>query len=135
MSNASILLVDDDVELLKALSKVLERDGYKVVARSSATEAINDLQSTESKYDLVISDVSMPGMKGTTFLVALRTAFPKLPVVIMTAFGEWGQYADVLREGAFEYLMKPLDRTELLDCVKRALGSGVNGRSKSERKP
>ena len=124
MKESSILLVDDDVELLKALTKVLEKDGYAVFAHSSADDAIRFVNESKQRFDLVITDVSMPGMKGTTFLSAVKTAFPKVPVIIITAFGDWGQYMDTLRNGAFDYLNKPLDKDQLLDAVRRALANG-----------
>jgi DNA-binding NtrC family response regulator len=121
---ASILLVDDDVEVLKALAKVLEKEGYEVGAYPDARLAIQFINETKKRFDLVITDVSMPGMKGTTFLAAVKTAFPSVPVIIITAFGDWGQYMEALREGAYEYLSKPLDKAELLAAVTRALKNG-----------
>ena len=121
---ASILLVDDDVEVLKALTKVLEKEGYEVGAYPDARLAIQFINETKKRFDLVVTDVSMPGMKGTTFLAAVKTAFPSVPVIIITAFGDWGQYMEALREGAYEYLSKPLDKTELLAAVTRALKNG-----------
>lgn len=120
----SILLVDDDVEFLKALTKVLEKEGYQVVAQPTATSAMDYMSTSKEQFDLVITDVSMPGIRGTAFLAALKTAFPKTPVIIVTAFGDWGQYMETLREGAFEYLNKPVEKGQLLDAIKRALRNG-----------
>ena len=121
----SILLVDDDPELLKALTKVLEKEHYEVAAQADAGSAIRYINETKKRFDLVITDVSMPGMKGTTFLAAVKTAFPRLPVIVITAFGDWGQYMEALREGAYEYLSKPLEKADLLDAVRRALANGT----------
>lgn len=126
MNGQTILLVDDDVEVLRALTKVLEKDGFTVSAHSSATAAVRFVNESKQRFDLVITDVSMPGMKGTTFLSAVKTAFPKVPVIIITAFGDWGQYMETLRNGAYDYLDKPLDKDVLLAAVRRAL---VNGKS------
>jgi DNA-binding NtrC family response regulator len=126
VSGQVILLVDDDVELLKALAKVLEKDGYVVFAHSTANDAIRFVNESKQRFDLVITDVSMPGMKGTTFLSAVKTAFPRVPVIVITAFGDWGQYMETLREGAFDYLYKPLDKDVLLTTVRRALANGKN---------
>jgi DNA-binding NtrC family response regulator len=120
-TQAAILLVDDDPELLKALSKVLQREGYRVIAKSDAVSAVDYLGDTDERFDLVITDVSMPGMKGTTFLTVLKTAFPDLPVILITAFGDWGQYGKALREGAFDYISKPFDKAELLAVIRRAV--------------
>ena len=112
---ATILLVDDDVELLKALTKVLEKENYEVIPQPDADSAIAYLNTARKKFDLVLTDVSMPGMKGTAFL----------SVVKITAFGDWGQYMDAVRSGAFEYLSKPLEKSELLKVVRRALSNGT----------
>jgi DNA-binding NtrC family response regulator len=123
---ASILLVDDDVEVLKAFTKVLEKEGYAVVPQPDAPSAMHYVNETKKCFDLVITDVSMPGMKGTSFLTAIKTAFPRVPVIIITAFGDWGQYMEALRGGAYEYLNKPLDKNELLATVRRALTDGTH---------
>jgi DNA-binding NtrC family response regulator len=123
--SASILLVDDDAELLKALTKVLEKEGYEVLAHQDAQSAMNFVNASKKKFDLVITDVSMPGVRGTTFLAAVKSAFPRVPVIIITAFGDWGQYMDAVRNGAYEYLSKPLDKAELLATVRRALANGA----------
>ena len=120
----SILLVDDDVELLRALTKVLEKEGFTVFAQNSANAAVRFVNESKQRFDLVVTDVSMPGMKGTTFLAAVKTAFPKVPVIIITAFGDWGQYMETLRNGAFECLNKPLDKDQLLGAIRRALTNG-----------
>jgi DNA-binding NtrC family response regulator len=118
---ASILLVDDDAEFLKAVTKVLEKADYEVVALPDAPSAMDYITRTKKKFDLVITDVLMPGIRGSTFLSALKTAFPQIPVIVVTAFGDWGQYMEMLREGAYAYLSKPLEKSELLDAVRRAL--------------
>ena len=122
---ASILLVDDDTEVLKALTKVLEKEGYEVGAYTDARAAISFINETKKRFDLVVTDVSMPGMKGTAFLAAVKAAFPRTPVIIITAFGDWGEYMEALRVGAFEYLSKPLEKVELLAAVRRALQNGT----------
>jgi DNA-binding NtrC family response regulator len=120
---AVILLVDDDIEVLKALKKVLEKDGFEVLPHSTAPSAMRFVNETKSHFDLVITDVSMPGMNGMAFLGAVKAAFPKVPVIIITAFGDWGQYMETIRDGAYEYLNKPLDKAELLAVVRRALAN------------
>ena len=121
---ACILLVDDDIELLRALTKVLEKANYEVVPHSDARSAMEYINSTKKKFDLVVTDVFMPGMHGIEFLSATKAAFPRVPVIVVTAFGDWGQYMDALHEGATEYLSKPLDKAELLAAVGRALANG-----------
>ena len=125
VNGQTILLVDDDLEVLKALTKVLEKEGFTVSAHSTANAAIRFINESKQRFDLVITDVSMPGLKGTAFLSAVKTAFPKVPVIIITAFGDWGQYMQTLCNGAYDYLNKPLDKDALLTTVRRALANGV----------
>ena len=124
-SPARILLVDDDCEMLNALTFALQQAGYEVAASADALSAIHCIQSRTKPFNLVVTDVSMPGMKGIQLLTILKTAFPATPVILITAFGDWGQYAVALREGAFEYLTKPIDKAELLASVRRALTGAV----------
>jgi DNA-binding NtrC family response regulator len=118
---ASILLVDDDIELLKALTKVLERSGYTVTGHHCAETAIQELRRRQEPYDLVITDESMPGMRGIDLLHTFKESFPQMPIIIMTAFGDWGQYMEAMNAGAFEFVTKPVNKTELLAVVQRAL--------------
>jgi len=118
------LLVDDDAEVLKALTKVLEKGGYGVLPYSDAQSAMDSINRTKQSFDLVVTDVSMPKVNGGTFLGAIKTAFPKVPVIIITAFGDWGQYMSMIQDGAYEYLSKPLDKNQLLTVVSRALANG-----------
>ena len=122
-SGTTILLVDDDVEVLKALTKVLEKGGYGVLPYSDAQSAMETINRTKQRFDLVVTDVSMPKVNGGTFLGALKAGFPKVPVIVITAFGDWGQYMNMLRDGAYEYLSKPLEKNQLLAVVSRALGN------------
>jgi two-component system nitrogen regulation response regulator GlnG len=124
-SSTTILLVDDDVEVLKALTKVLEKGGYGVLPYSDAQTAMDSINRTKQSFDLVVTDVSMPKVNGGTFLGAIKTAFPKVPVIIITAFGDWGQYMDMLQDGAYEYLSKPLEKNQLLAVISRALANGA----------
>jgi DNA-binding NtrC family response regulator len=132
---ASILVVDDDAEMLKALTHALQTEGYSVVARPDATSAIEFIQAGTEPFDLVITDVAMPGMRGTTFLAALKTAQPELPVILITAFGDWGQYEQAMREGACEYLTKPIDKSALLAAVRRALSADARQTSSPATPP
>ncbi len=124
---AGILLVDDDTELLKALAKLLETEGYDVLDLPSCDAAMKYIQRSSQRFDLAITDVSMTGMSGIEFLREFKERYPAVPVVIITAFGSWGQYKDALKYGAFDYINKPLDIAEFLTTVRRALGQ--NGAS------
>lgn len=124
---STILVVDDDAAMLHALTHALQTAGYAVAGQPDANSALALLQTGHQRFDLVITDVSMPGLKGLPFLTALKTAFPAMPVIIITAFGDWDQYARALHEGAFEFLTKPIDKSHLLACVRRALAGETAG--------
>ena len=128
-SGTTILLVDDDVEVLKALTKVLEKRGYGVLPYSDAQSAMETINRTKQSFDLVVTDVSMPKVNGGSFLGALKDAFPKVPVIVITAFGDWGQYMKMLQDGAYEYLSKPIEKDQLLAVISRALANraGLGG--------
>lgn len=119
-----IVVVDDDPAMLNALTVALETGGYRVVAVAEALTAAKAVEESIRKIDLVITDVSMPGMSGTALLAALKTAFPSLPVIVITAFGDRGEYAHVLADGACDYLNKPFNKSELFAAVRRALQVG-----------
>ncbi len=122
MSGSTILLVDDDVSLLGALARVLERAEYKVIQHTDGKTALKEIEQDPQACDLVITDVFMPEMKGTELLAHLRERVPEIPVILLTAFGNWGQFMDAMSDGAYAYLDKPISKRELLETVGRALG-------------
>jgi DNA-binding NtrC family response regulator len=121
MANESILIVDDDVELLAALTRILNKQGYIAAGATSAGVAMDYVTSGKQRFDLIITDLSMPGINGLAFLTAIKKSMPQVPVIVLTAFGDWDTYAESLRLGAFAYLNKPIDRHQLLNTVRRAL--------------
>lgn len=121
MGNARILLVDDDSELLKAATHLLERSGYAVVCEPNAEAAIEHICQSRATLDLVVTDLHMPGMDGLKFMTALKHAFPATPVIVMTADASCTQCQEILAKGAADCLRKPLDPAEFLGTVRRAL--------------
>jgi two-component system response regulator FlrC len=118
---AKILLVEDDRALREALADTLALGGHAYRAVNCAEAALKAL--TQESYSLVISDVNMPGMDGHQLLAAIRTRYPQLPVLLMTAFGAVERAVDAMRQGAADYLLKPFEPKILLDLVARhALG-------------
>lgn len=118
---ASILLVDDNREFLTGLARLLGQEGYAVTEAVSGPEALARL--AEAPVSLVITDQLMPGMDGFAFIRALRAAGHRVPVIILTAFGDWGPYAEALSLGVSDYLTKPVTREDLLGAIARALNS------------
>jgi DNA-binding NtrC family response regulator len=120
LRNKSVLVVDDDHGMLRAMTRVLSKEGMRVTGVSDPTVVVSKLMESETRFDLVITDLRMPMFSGRGVL-ALASALPELPVIIITAFGGPDAEAQAIRLGAFAFLEKPVAAAELIDVVKRAL--------------
>ncbi len=119
MKQSRILIVDDDENLRWVTKTQLEDAGYEV---SEAADGESALASLNAEHpELVITDLKMPGMSGLELLRRIRSADPEIPVLMITAFGSIRSAVEAVREGAYDYLTKPLDHDELLLAVQRAL--------------
>jgi DNA-binding NtrC family response regulator len=123
MTNGDILLLDDDPGFLTALTKMLVKHGYAVTSAADAANAVEEIQNRHQEFDLVITDLSMPMISGMAVLKAVKTAFPHMAVIVITAFGDQVTQTNALREGAYAFVNKPLDLEEFLGVVKRAIGA------------
>jgi DNA-binding NtrC family response regulator len=120
LRNKSVLVVDDDPAMLRAMTKVLANEGMRVTGLSDSTGVVTKLAESETRFDLVITDLRMPMFSGRGVL-ALASALSELPVIIITAFGGPDVEAQALQLGAVAFLEKPVAAAELIDVVKRAL--------------
>lgn len=126
----NILIVDDNKDIRTALADALSSQGYNVEAFDLATSAlaaltnsVKNLSGEEvNKFDLIISDVCMPQMDGLEFVTQVKNNHIDIPIILMTAFGELDTAIKAIRLGAFDFLKKPFDISELLLSVERALG-------------
>ena len=103
----SILIVDDDAWIRGSLTDALSRSGNEVRTAENAEAALAVL--AESHIDMVLTDVRMPGMDGLELLRLLRERMPDLAVVLMTAYDDLPTVSTAMREGAADFLVKPLD--------------------------
>lgn len=123
-SGERLLIVDDDEEMRDLLRKVLEKEGYRVSVAGDGREALAVL--AREAFDLVVTDMLMPHDGGLELLEALQKIQPALPVIIVTAFGDWHSYTRALELGAAAFISKPLRMSELIAAVHNALaGSGA----------
>ncbi|MGL6123462.1 MAG: response regulator, partial [Shewanella sp.] len=119
MSEAKLLLVEDDASLREALLDTLMLAHYDCVDVASGEEAILALK--QHQFDLVISDVQMQGIGGLGLLNYLQQQYPKLPVLLMTAYATIGSAVNAIKLGAVDYLAKPFAPEVLLNQVSRYL--------------
>ena len=119
MGRGNILLVDDDEKLLRLLSLRLQTEGYEVAAATSGAGALEQLERQRSHF--VLTDLRMPGMQGIELLERIQRGWPDLPVAILTAHGDIPDAVEAMRAGAVDFLVKPLEREQLLSCLLRHL--------------
>ena len=116
---ASLLLVDDDPDLLRLLAIRLKANGYDVTAVESGQRALASISA--SRPDLILTDLRMDGMDGMALFQEIQASYPGLPVIILTAHGTIPDAVAATKRGVFGYLTKPYDAEELLYHVQRAL--------------
>jgi len=116
--NKSVLVVDDDERMLRALDKVLTSEGANVMCSSWAGSAIGLLRDKRIPVDLVIVDLSLPFISGLTTVHAIHNHHPSLPIIVLTGYGSPAVKAECLREGAAAFLEKPLDSRVLIEAIK-----------------
>ncbi|MDF9616618.1 sigma-54 dependent transcriptional regulator [Pseudomonas entomophila] len=112
-----VLLVEDDRTLRQALADTLEIGGFAHLAVGSAEEALQAV--AREPFNLVVSDVNMPGMDGHQLLAQLGRHHPQLPVLLMTAHAAVERAVDAMRQGAVDYLVKPFEPKALISLVER----------------
>ena len=114
-----ILVVDDQADMRSLLSDVLEGEGYRVGTAESGEKALQVL--AEEQYDLVLTDLRMKGMLGTTLLSEIKHRYPETGVILMTAFGTIETAIEAIKGGATDYLIKPVKNEDVLRIVGRAV--------------
>ena len=114
-----ILIVDDDASFRRVVEFTLQEEGYQTAALGDAEEALQAF--LEAEFSLVVTDMLMPRLTGLDLLTRMHAVAPEVPVVVVTAHAELENAVQAMREGAFDYLQKPVNRDELKIVVRRAL--------------
>ncbi|MBR0567837.1 nitrogen regulation protein NR(I) [Azoarcus sp. L1K30] len=117
----TVWIIDDDRSIRWVLEKALSREEINHRSFSSANEALEELESSSQPPNVMLSDIRMPGESGLTLLQRVKTRFPQLPVIIMTAYSDLESAVSAFQGGAFEYLPKPFDVDQAVALVRRAL--------------
>ncbi|MCI0537428.1 MAG: sigma-54 dependent transcriptional regulator [Verrucomicrobiales bacterium] len=117
----NILLIEDDARAAVSLEKLLRSEGYTVALSPRGDEGFARAQS--ENYDVVITDLRLPGIDGLELVRRLHAIKPRLPIVLMTAFGTTETVIEATKRGAFEYLIKPFEMEDLLEVTAKAVAS------------
>ena len=119
MTKGRILVVDDDPSLRRVLQVQLEQEGYEVAVAASAQQTLSVLQLRP--FDLLITDLKMPGMSGLELLKQARSQYPQTIIIMLTAFGTVDTAVEAMKAGAYDYLTKPVHPDQMSVVVRRAL--------------
>lgn len=119
LQNARILLVDDEVAHLKTLERLFLKEGYEVATAEGGQQALDLMR--ESKFNLVITDLMMPEIDGMDLLKLARTLQPETEVILMTAFGTVERAVEGMKEGAYDFVSKPIKRATILKAARQGL--------------
>lgn len=118
-----ILLMEDDEVLRRYLAKLLRADSFEVFEAGSVSEAIDIAQ--KPRLNLVIADLKMPDDTAIGLMKKLGELHIDIPVIIITAFGEWETYLEALDLGVCDYLNKPIEYTEFKDKISNVLSKNI----------
>lgn len=124
MKKNRILIVDDDHAMRLVLSESLESCGYETVEAENGNKALN--QFYNRSFDLVVTDMIMPGMTGIEVLQGVKKLSPNIPVILITAFGTVNTAVEAKKEGAAEFIMKPFSFDDLEAIIKNVLNTYKN---------
>lgn len=118
MESKLVLIIDDEENMRYMLQLTLENEGYKVELASNGTEGIEKIQ--QSHFDFVICDVKMPKVSGLDVLVSVIESSPNIPVIMISAYGTIDTAIQAMKQGAYDYVMKPFKQDEILLTLKKA---------------
>jgi DNA-binding NtrC family response regulator len=117
-----ILVVDDEEPQLQSVTRMLEKLGYNVVGKSDSLEALDVFQAESGKFDLVITDQTMPKMTGEKLVKSILGIRPDIPIILCTGFSEIIDADEAKALGIREFVMKPFTVREMAEKVRKALG-------------
>ncbi|MFA7292734.1 MAG: nitrogen regulation protein NR(I), partial [Rhodocyclaceae bacterium] len=127
-----VWIVDDDRSIRWVLEKTLAREQIPFKSFASATEALAQLDREGEAPQVLLSDIRMPGQSGLVLLQEVKSRFPGVPVIIMTAYSDLESAVAAFQGGAFEYLPKPFDVDQAVELIRRALDQSMHQAGASE---
>jgi DNA-binding NtrC family response regulator len=129
-AQSRILIIDDDQNIRKVVSAILQDQGYIVDTAESGTEAID--KTSKSHFDIMLVDIRLPDMEGTELLHKVHDTSPRIRKIIVTGYPTLQNAVTSVNSGADAYLMKPFDVEKMLDVVKEQLEKQAQERKYSE---
>ena len=123
-AKASILVVDDDESIRKLLKKILERDGYACDTAENVDKALS--KTAAQSFDLIISDINMPGKSGIELLKEIKKRYPNIPTLIISGIKDVTTSDSAISLGAYDYIVKPFQKNQVLISVKNSLRRRCN---------
>ena len=119
VSNASVLVIDDDPAVLETSADLLKEYGYNVIRSDNARDAIRRIR--EEKVDVILTDIKMPDISGIELLEEIRSLEIEVPVILMTAYAELDVAVSAMGKGAFDFIVKPYKPELLIHAVDMAV--------------
>ncbi len=119
LSNQTVLIVDDERGIVDSLGKIFEREGIAVLTATDGAAGLDLLR--RHRVGVLLTDLMMPGMSGMDLLKAARTVAPETEVVLMTAYGTVETAVEAMKEGAYDFVTKPLKRAHVVRIIRNAL--------------
>lgn len=119
MSKVNILIVEDDVQILKTLSTLLQQTGYSTDTAKNGKEAIQKLET--KFFNIALLDIRLPDMEGTRLLTTMRQNLPDMVKIIITGYASTENAVEALNLGADAYILKPIKPKELLALIEQKL--------------
>ncbi len=121
---ASVLVVDDERSMRDFLKILLEKEGHEVTTAKSGANALDYLAN--QSIDVIVSDIRMPGMTGIELLETVKEQFPKLPIILITAFASPDDAVLAMKNGAFDYISKPFNVDEIKSVIESATNKNIH---------
>jgi two-component system response regulator AtoC len=120
-ASGSVLVLDDERNIVTVLKAILEKRNFQVEGFTDPREALDALRAR--KFDACVTDLYMPDIDGMAFLEETKRLYPGLPVVMITAFGTVDSAVDAIKRGAFDYVTKPFEQSEIVSVLQKAVNT------------
>jgi DNA-binding response OmpR family regulator len=125
-----ILIIDDESSIRKTLARILQQAGFEVTTAESAEQGLDYLKTTQ--FDMILTDLRMPGMHGMEALKIIHANYPFLPVILFTAQPDLNSAVEALRHGATDYLLKPIKPEAIIERTRSILSRQQREKRKRE---